>query len=275
MKYADLHVHTFYSDSTFSPEEVVACAKDRGLAAIAICDHDSIDGIEPCLKLGEVMDVEIIPGIELTVEKEDAEIHLLGYFVDWKNAFFCSKLKEMQKMRIDRVREMIKRLHKAGVKVDPEEVFRLAGRGTVGRLHLAQAIIKGGTVKGFREVFEKYIGFRKPCYVSSARFSPRETIEMILKTGGVPVLAHPGVMGKDEYIPELIEYGLRGIEVYHTDHKNNAVKHYEELAKEHNLLMTGGSDCHGLGKGRVLLGEVRVPYDIVELLKKEAKNKAQ
>ena len=274
MKYADLHVHTFYSDSTSSPEEVISCAKDRGLAAIAICDHDSIEGIEPSLKFGRAMNVEVIPSVELTVEKEDAEIHLLGYFIDWKDASLCSKLKEMQKMRIERVREMIRKLHDAGVKVESEEVFRLAGRGTVGRLHLAQAIIKAGTVKSFREVFEKYIGFRKPCYISSARFSPRETIEMVLKAGGVPVLAHPAIMGKDEYIPELIEYGLKGIEVYHTDHKNNAVRHYEELAKKYNLLMTGGSDCHGLGKGRVMLGEIRVSYDLVELLKKASKNGA-
>ena len=145
----------------------------------------------------------------------------------------------------------------------------------MGRLHLAQAILKAGSVKTFREVFEKYIGFKKSCYVSSARFSPKEAIEVILNTGGVPVLAHPAVMGKDEYIPELVGYGLKGIEVYHTDHKPGIIKHYEDLANKYNLLMTGGSDCHGLGKGRILLGEVRVPYDVVEGLKRASKNKTQ
>jgi len=267
MKYADLHVHTFYSDSTFSPEEVVSCAKDKGLSAIAICDHDSIDGIEPCQKIGAPVDLEIIPGIELTVEKADAEIHLLGYFIDWKVEWFQERLKEIQVSRIDRIYKMVEKLNGANIKIDPKEVFKLAGKGTVGRLHLAQAILKAGKAKSFREIFDKYIGFLKPCYVSNVRFSPEEAIRMLLEVGGVPVLAHPDVLGKDEYIPELKGYGLKGIEVYHTDHKKTAVKRYEELAKQYNLLMTGGSDCHGLGKGRVLLGEVRVPYELVDRLK--------
>ncbi len=271
MKYADLHVHTFYSDSTFSPEEVVSCAKDKGLAAIAICDHDSIDGIEPCQRIGAVLDVEIISSVELTVEKQDAEIHILGYLINWKADWFQKKLKEMQNFRIERIHEMVGKLNEANVKISADDVFKLAGKGSVGRLHVAQAMLKSGAVRSFKEAFGKYIGFLKPCYVSNVRFSPQEAIDMILRVGGVPVLAHPDVMGKDEYIPELREYGLKGIEVYHTDHKSKAVRRYEELAKQHGLLMTGGSDCHGLGKGRVLLGEVRVPYDLVQNLKEEAK----
>jgi predicted metal-dependent phosphoesterase TrpH len=120
------------------------------------------------------------------------------------------------------------------------------------------------------EVFEKYIGFMKPCYVANIKFSPQEAISMILKTGGVPVLAHPNVIGMDEYIPELVEHGLRGIEVYHTDHKPHVSKRYEEIAKRLSLAMTGGSDCHGLGKGRVLIGTTRVPYELVEKLKEKA-----
>ena len=267
MKYADLHVHTFYSDSTFSPEEVVSCAKDKGLSAIAICDHDSIDGIEPCQKIGALVDLEIIPGIELTAEKADAEIHLLGYLLDWKVEWFQNRLKEIQSSRIDRMYKMVEKLNGANIKVDPKDVFKLAGKGTVGRLHLAQAILRSGKAKSFREIFDKYIGFLKPCYVSNIRFSPEEAIGMLLEVGGIPVLAHPDVLGKDEYIPELIKYGLKGIEVYHTDHKNAAVKRYEGLANQYNLLMTGGSDCHGLGKGRVLLGSVRVPYELVDRLK--------
>lgn len=271
MKYADLHVHTFYSDSTFSPEEVVSRAKDKGLSAIAICDHDSIDGIEPCQKAGAVLDVEIIPSVELTVEKQDAEIHILGYFLDWKEDWFQKKLKELQNFRIERIHKMVGKLNEANVKISADDVFKLAGKGSVGRLHLAQAMLKTGGVRSLKEAFDKYIGFLKPCYVSNIRFSPQEAIDIILRVGGVPVLAHPGVFGKDEYIPELIEYGLKGIEVYHTDHKASVVRRYEELAERHGLLMTGGSDCHGLGKGRVLLGSVRVPYDLVQKLKEEAK----
>ncbi len=270
MKFADLHIHTNFSDSTFSPEEVASCAGDRGLSSIAICDHDSISGIEPCIKTASPLGLEVIPGIELTVEKEDAEIHILGYFIDCEAAWFRKKLEEMQESRIGRIRKMIGKLNAAGVDVKAEDVFAFAGRGTVGRLHLARAMLKTGSVKSFKDAFNKYIGFAKPCYVSNARFSPREAVEFLLKVGAVPVLAHPGVMSRDEYIPELIGYGLRGIEVYHTDHKPGVVKHYEKLAQEHGLLKTGGSDCHGMGKGKALIGTVRVPYDLVEKLKEES-----
>ena len=270
MKYADLHVHTYYSDSTFSPAEVVSVAADKGLAAIAICDHDCIDGIAPCKELGATLDVEIIPGIELTVETSDAEIHILGYFVDYEADWFRKKLKKVQEARIDRIHKMVEKLKAVDIKIDAEDVFRIAGKGSIGRLHLAQALLKTGGVKTFKAAFENYIGFLKPCYVSNVRFTPHEAIDMVKKAGGVPVLAHPNVMGKDEYIPELVECGLRGIEVYHTEHRPGVVKRYEKLAAEYGLLMTGGSDCHGLGKGRVLLGGVRVPYALVDALREES-----
>lgn len=270
MKYADLHVHTFYSDSTFSPEEVVTCAKEKGLSAIAICDHDSVSGVDPCMEIGSALGVEIIPGIELTVEKVDAEIHLLGYFMDYRVEWFGKKLKEIQLGRINRIHKMVEKLNAANVRIDADDVFKLAGKGSVGRLHLAQALLKAGSIRTIREAFDKYIGFLKPCYVPNIRFTPHEAIDTILKVGGVPVLAHPNIMGKDEYLPELVECGLRGIEVYHTDHRSAAIKHYEELAKEYDLLLTGGSDCHGLGKGKVLLGGVMVPYTLVEKLREES-----
>lgn len=270
MKFADLHVHTFYSDSTFSPEEVVACACDKGLDGIAICDHDSVDGIAPCRKLGQDMGIEIIPGIELTVEKTDTEIHILGYFMDYEEGWLVKKLKEMQKARVERMRKMVDKLNAEGIGVRAEDVMKASGRGTVGRLHLAQAMLRTGKVPSFKDAFDKYIGFGRPCYVSSMRFTPKEAIEILMKAGGVPVLAHPYVSGTDEYIPELVGYGLRGIEVYHTDHKPSMVRRYESLAKEYGLIPTGGSDCHGLGKGRVLLGGVRVPYATVEALREES-----
>lgn len=270
MKYADLHVHTYYSDSTFSPEEVASCAHDKGLAAVAICDHDCIDGIEPCAAAAKPYGLEIVPGIELTVENADTEIHVLGYCMDWRKEWFSKRLKEMQATRLERIRLMVGKLNDAGFKMTVSDVTRLAGKGTVGRLHVAHAMLKTGRVKTIRQCFDAYIGFLKPCYVSNFRLSPKEAIEMVLKAGGVPVLAHPAVTGRDENIPELIDYGLRGIEAYHTEHKTHEIKRYELIAKRHGLIITGGSDCHGLGKGRVLLGGVRVPYTVVEELKKEA-----
>lgn len=239
MKYADLHVHTSYSDSTFSPEEVVSCAKEKGIDAIAICDHDSVDGIEPCRILASKAGIEIIPGIELSAEKIDAEIHILGYFIDWKQDWFRKKLKEIQESRIERVYKIANKLKAFGITIDAEETIRRAGNNaSVGRMHIAQSMLNSGAVKNMREAFEKYIGFLKPCYVPYTKFSPAEAIQIILKVGGVPVLAHPNLMGHDGYIDEFVGYGLRGIEVYHTDHKPYISKRYEEIARSLGLAVT-------------------------------------
>jgi predicted metal-dependent phosphoesterase TrpH len=269
MKYADLHVHTSYSDSTFSPEEVMACAQEKGLDAIAICDHDSVEGVAPSIEIGKRLGIEVIPGVEMTVEKSDTEVHLLGYFVNYKDEWFKEILRELRDWRVKRVYTMAEKLKAEGITIDPEEVFKLSKDGSVGRLHVAQVMVNAGKVKRMKEAFDRYIGFSKPCYVPSVRFAPEEAIRTLIKAGGVPVLAHPGIMFKDEYIGELISYGLRGIEVYHSDHNAAAVKHYEEVADSYGLLMTGGSDCHGMGKGRVLMGNIKVPYELVERLKEE------
>lgn len=270
MNYADLHIHTFYSDSTFSPEEVVSLANSKGLSAIAICDHDSINGIEPCKRYGRRYGVEIIPGIELTVEETDAEAHILGYFFDHKLPWLRKRLKSVQKARVERAHKMVAKLNKEGIRIDVRDVMNLAGKGSVTRFHVAKAILNSGSIKTTKEIFGRYLGFAKLCYVPSVSFSPAEAIEMILKAGGVPVLAHPFVMRKDEYIRKFMDYGLRGIEVYHPEHKRSVVGRYEKIAAENGLLVTGGSDCHGLGKHRVLLGTVRVPCVLVEKLREES-----
>lgn len=269
-KKADLHVHTFYSDSTFSPEEVIKTAANAGLKALAICDHDCVDGILPCMEYAKDYNMEIIPGVELTVEKDNIEIHILGYFIDWKARWFKERLKVIQNSRVDRVYLMIELLKKKGIKIDAEEVLKLAGKGSVGRLHVALAMLKNNKIRHLQEAFEKYIGIGKDCYVAHIKFSPEKAIKMILKADGVPILAHPQVMGKDEFIPDFIKAGLRGLEVYHTDHIRSSEKKYLEIAKEKKLIATGGSDCHGLGKGRVLIGMVKMPYAVVEELREEA-----
>ena len=238
--------------------------------AIAICDHDCIDAIAPCRALGDASGLEVVPSVELTGEKLDVEVHLLGYFVDWEADWFQGKLKTIQDSRVKRIHRMVEALEGEGVTVDADEVFKLSGRGSVGRLHLAQVMLRTGRIRNLKEAFDKYIGFSKPCYVPNTKFSPTDAIELIIKAGGVPVLAHPHSMGKDEYIPEFVEYGLKGIEVYHTDHSGGVRSHYEELAGRYNLITTGGSDCHGMNKGRVLMGSVKVPYTVVERLKEES-----
>jgi len=270
-RYADLHVHTYYSDSTFSPEEVLKAAHVNNLNAIAITDHDTVDGISPCEKQGEKYGIEIIPGIELTVDADGYEVHILGFFIDRSAGHMITKIKEIQKSRVERMHRMIELLkEKEGIAVDAKEVFQLAGHGTVGRLHLASVMLKSKQIKTIRAAFDKYIGHNRGCYVPHLKFSPKEAIDMVLKAGGVPVLAHPAIMARDEVIPEFAGYGLRGIEVFHTDHNHYNEKRYLEMAKEYGLLVTGGSDCHGMGKGRILLGSVMVKYELVEKLRAES-----
>ena len=269
-KFVDLHVHTFHSDGTFTPQEVVELAHQQGFFAIAVTDHDCIDGIGPSITHAAKYGIEVIPGVELTAEEDNLEIHMLGYFIDWEAEWFTEKLKEIRTARVDRTYEMIDKLKNMGIKIDPQKVFKISGPGSVGRLHLAMVLYSEGYTSSISEAFRKYIGNYAPCYVKKFKLTPKEAIDMVIKLGGVPVLAHPHILGRDDLIPVLAEEGLRGIEVYHTEHPNNVTLHYEELAFENNLLLTGGSDCHGMGKGNILIGRVKVPYNLVENLKREA-----
>ncbi len=267
---ADLHVHTNFSDSTFSPEQVVKTAAEVGLSAIAITDHDCVDGIEPSIKLAAQYSLEIIPGIELTVDNEGYEVHMLGYFVDWQDQAFRTRLKTIQDSRINRIYKMTELLRAQDVDITAEEVFNVAGCGSVGRLHVARALMEKGKVRSMDEAFSRYIGASGPCYVEHLSFTPKEAIELLRSAGGVPVLAHPRVTRNDRFVPEFVTYGLRGIEVYHTDHDRSAEKRYLKMAQKHDLLITGGSDCHGIGKGRILLGTVMVDYALVKALREES-----
>ena len=269
-KYADLHVHTFFSDSTFSPEEVVDTALEKGLSAVAVTDHDCVDGIAPAAAHAAPSGLEIVPGIELAVEKSGREVHILGYFIDWQAQWLRDTLARLQKSRVDRVYKIVELLKKQGIALDPETVFKIAGRGAVGRLHIAFALLKTKNIRYINEAFSKYIGFMKPCYVPHIKMSPEEAIGIIRRSGGVPVLAHPKTTKNDSLIPEFAAAGLRGIEAYHTDHGKAEEKKYKKIAEKNGLLITGGSDCHGIGKGRVLIGTVMVDYGLVEKLKQES-----
>lgn len=269
-KFADLHVHTFHSDSTFTPEQVVDVAHKGGLAGIAITDHDNVAGIDPSIGFAGKYGMEIIAGVELTAEVDNLEIHILGYFIDWKAEWFEKKLVKIRQARLERIHAMIEKLKKQGVDIDPKKVFALSGPGAVGRLHLATVLYNEGIISSVSEAFRKYIGQSAPCYVRKYKLTPKEAMDMILKLGGVPVLAHPHILGRDDLISGFIKDGLRGIEVYHTEHSSAATSHYRDIAARYNLVMTGGSDCHGMGKGRVLLGKVKVPYSLVETLREES-----
>jgi hypothetical protein len=272
MKFADLHLHTIFSDGTYTPEELIAQVSKLGISAIAVVDHDTIDGVRPTIEIAKSEDIEVLPGIELTAEYDGLEIHILGYCLDYNRGDLKDTLDSLKKNRIERVYKIIDKLRNLGIKLNAQDVFDIAKKGTVGRLHIARALVKKGFVGSIFEVFHKYIGDKCPAYVCGFRFSPYEVIRLIKDVGGIPVLAHPYSLNRDDLIPQFIDYGLMGLEVYYPEHTQSMVNFYLNLAQKFNLLVTGGSDCHGDAKPEAKIGSVKIPYALVENLK-QAKEK--
>ncbi len=270
--FVDLHVHTNFSDSTFSPKEVVLHAIKSRLRAIAITDHDCVDGVGFCLEAAAGQTLEIIPGVELTAEINDIEVHIIGLLIDWNIPWFLKKLEQIRNDRVLRMQKMIKKLNNLGVDISEDEIYTFSTcEGSVGRPHLARALLEKGAVKSIQDAFWRYLGEDKPCYVKRLRVSPEEAIGWIKELNGIPILAHPGIRPTDEFIPELVHLGLMGIEAFHTDHSEKTVRYYKKLAKKYNLLISGGSDCHGMGKTAPLMGKVKVPEEVLEKLKEAKK----
>ena len=265
---ADLHLHTLHSDGTFAPEEVVRRAKSLGLSAISITDHDTVAGVSAA-KGAAGQELEVIPGVELTAAFKDRELHILGYFLRWEDPAFVSFLSEMQTYRLGRIQAMIDRLDEKGAaKVTLEEVRSVAGKGVVGRPHLAQVLVNRGVVSSLQEAFDRYLGDNAPCFVKGATLTVSKAVQIIQAVGGVAVLAHPYRIVEDSWIPELVAAGIQGIEARHSEQSASVAKRYEQTAKQHGLLVTGGSDCHGFRKSKgPLIGSVFVPYALVEQLK--------
>ena len=269
---ADLHVHTHESDGTFSPEKVVEYSKAKGMHAIAITDHDCCSAITPAIIAAKGLDLEIIPGVELSAEVDEQDVHILGYFIDWQNEEFLKKLEHIVHVRRERAKEILKRLRRVNVRIAEKELFELSDTGCVGRLHIAQLLFKKGYVSSIGQAFKDYIGDQSPCYVKKFKMTPKEAASMIKDVGGIPVLAHPKTINTKnkklaDVVKAFVDDGMEGIEVYHIEHTAKDVKELEKLAAKLNLLMTGGSDCHGLGKKEILIGKVKIPYELVEKMK--------
>jgi len=265
VKFADLHIHTQASDGWLTPDMAVEQAKDAGLAAISIADHDSVSGIEAAIWAGKKHGVEVIPGVELSSGFEGRELHLLGYFVDWRDKKFQDKLLTIQEARVDRAKRILNRLRNLNINISYNVVIVIAG-GTVGRPHIAKALLDRGYVRTVQEAFEKYLGIDRPAYVEKYPLSPAEAMRIIHKAGGISALAHPVFSRTDEVLPELVDQGLQAIEVYHSRHDAMATRHFEELAKKYDLLIVGGSDAHGR---EVPVGAVKIPYELVEKMKEK------
>jgi 3',5'-nucleoside bisphosphate phosphatase len=267
----DLHAHTTASDGTFTPRELIREAARRGLRVLAVTDHDSTDGLAEALdEAREHPPLEIVPGIEINCDVEDAEIHILGYYPDYEAAWFQEFCRHQREERRARVHRITDRLAALGLPVAPEEVFALVEEGSAGRPHVARVMVTHGYVKSVREAFDRYLGTGKPAYVPRPKLTPEDAVRLIRRAGGVPVFAHPGLADRDEMIPALVNAGLMGIECYYSEHSAAQTAGYVERCRAHGLVATGGSDFHGPKVRAASLGIPSLPMAVWEALKAKA-----
>lgn len=266
--FADLHIHTFYSDGTLSPQEVVEEAHQGGLSCIAVTDHDVLDGIPACREAAQKYGLEVISGVELSSEENGKEIHILGYLFDDQNPALAGRLKQMQDGRLERMKKMIEKLEGLGIKtVKWEDVVSSCDTKSWGRPHLAMVLKEKGVVSSLKQAFDRYLAEGAPAYVPKIKQTPREAIQLIRDAGGIAVLAHPMLTNVDELIPSFVRAGLGGLEVYYPYCSENLIYFYEGLARKHSLAVTGGSDAHGDAKKHTFIGRTKIPYELVEKLK--------
>jgi len=276
----DLHTHSTASDGTLSPEELVYLAKKEKLQALALTDHDTIDGLKPAYKTAKEVDLPFLCGIEISIKFEGpGHFHLLGYFLEPKIPKINEVLLKLKKAREERNKKMIEKLNNLGIRITLEELKEIA-QGEIGRPHMANLLVKKGIVKSFEEAFQKYLKKGAPAYVSKALLLPEEAIKLILEAKGVPVLAHPvtlklNLLELKNYIKKLKDFGLMGIEVFYPEHTTDFTKFLMEFAKELGLLLTGGSDFHGKNKPDIKLGKglnnLNVPFECYKNLEKALK----
>jgi predicted metal-dependent phosphoesterase TrpH len=268
--FADLHIHSLFSDGTFTPEEIAFRGRTHGLSLLALTDHDTLEGCPRMEAACHAQGIEFLPGAELTAEVDGNELHLLAYCMDQHHEELLVELARFQEVRQNRIREMVAKLNALGIPLDPEAVFRLANCRSPGRPHVGRALVEAGICPTQDEAFERFLKRNRPAWVPKFKMSAVETIQLIHRSGGVAVLAHPGLNRSDDVIPGLVAAGLDGIECYHTKHSNSTTQHYVALAEQYRLLVTGGSDCHGMNKGRPLLGTIKLPCQHVQQLKAAA-----
>lgn len=256
--FVDLQVHSTASDGTATPSEVVAAAREAGLAAVAITDHDTIEGLEQADAAGNALGVRIVHGVELSTHDEDEELHLLGLHIAYPDAI-SSALSELRAQRITRAEQIVDILNKYGIPIRMEAVLEQAAGAAVGRPHIARAMVAGGWAGDFREVFDKWIGFGQPAYMPRDRFEVADGIVLIKRAGGISVWAHPAQLATRKRVKRLAEYGLNGIEVLHPSHPPYLAQKIFDLSREFGLLPSGGSDWHGVAEGPRRLGGQMVP----------------
>lgn len=275
----DLHSHTQASDGMNKPAENVKLAKEKGLTGLAITDHDTVAGIAEALLAGKELDVDVVPGIEISTRAGGKDIHVLGYFLDPEDERLLERLARLRSVREERNGLIIGKLQQLGLSITLEEVKAGLARTlrpdeSLGRPHIADALVRKGYAADMRDAFDRYLAEGKPGYASLPRIAPEEAFVWIREAGGTPVLAHPGLYGDDELVRSILERGKPdGIEVYHSDHGTEEELRYAAMAERYGLIVTGGSDYHGVRQGVVFHGDLggrTAPPGTVERLKQAA-----
>ncbi|MFH1003248.1 MAG: PHP domain-containing protein [Chloroflexota bacterium] len=265
----DLHIHSTASDGRFSPAELVAKAAGRGLTVMALADHDTVDGIAPALEAARAFpELRVIPAVEINTDVPDGEAHILGYFIDYTDRQFQTVLARLRNSRLQRAQGMLAKLNRLGVHLDWGRVQQIAGGSSLGRPHIAQAMLEKGYIGSFKEAFSRYIGRNGPAYVEREKISTAAAVAEVLRVDGLPVLAHPlTVPDPERMVAGLKPAGLVGLEAYYQSYTRAEVSRLVNLATRYGLITTGGTDYHGLDAASELeLGGVDVPAAVAERL---------
>ncbi len=278
VSFADLHLHTTASDGRLSPTDLIRLVAQQGLKTVSVSDHDTTEGLAEAYQAAkEFPGMRIIPGIELSTDIPGDELHMLGYFMQYHDDEFQGILKQFRAGRLDRGREIVEKLATFGLEVEWERVQEIAGDGSVGRPHIALALVEKGYFKEPKEAFFEYLGRNGLAYAEREKMTPAQGVQMLGRVGGVAVLAHPaGLADLDDKVKELKADGLVGMEVHYALYSPETIQHLLEVAERHDLIPCGGSDYHGLGNtGELLPGTLGPPMETVERLEEAAKNLSQ
>ena len=264
----DLHIHTNHSDGFYSPEEIVLKAKENELEAISITDHDNLSGINDAIEKGNEIGIEVIPGLEISSDIKDREIHILGYFIQTDSIELERYLNFFREERLKRAVRIINKLNQLGLSITIDNVMEIAKNSAIGRPHIAQAMLEQGLTSTFYEAFNKYIGNNGPAYEKKVHISPQSAFKIINDAGGLSFIAHPGYM-EESLLKELIDEGVDGIEVIHSSHSPHQINFYRGIVNEYFLLESGGSDFHG-GKreDEKNFGKFFTKYSVIEAMRK-------
>jgi predicted metal-dependent phosphoesterase TrpH len=258
----DLHVHSTASDGTLTPEAVVADAVEKGLLALALADHDSVEGIDRARAAAAGTPLLVLPSVEISTDYQATEVHVLGYFLDYRHPELLEKLAVIREAREGRAEKMVSLLRQHGLDITYEQVLARADGGSVGRPHVAGVLLELGYVDAPQDAFDRYLGRGRPAYVPRYKLTPKEAIALLRSCGGLPVLSHPGLIHNDRIVQEILRAGVEGVEAYHSAHSAATNEKYARLARERGLLITCGTDSHGPGGSiPVEIGSVHMPRE--------------